>query len=91
MPFAFIMGVEYDDAFQVAEMLGVKTFLNEFIAYERLGIIIKNRVLERGGTVMSVSTANNLKSIATGIRNSKIAGLTVTFTRPNFLILDAIA
>lgn len=63
MPFAFIMGVEYDDAFQVAEMLGVKTFLNEFIAYERLGIIIKNRVLERGGTVLSVSTANDLKSI----------------------------
>ena len=49
------MGVEYKDAFQVAEMLGVKTFLNEFIAYERLGIIIKNRVLERGGAVLSVS------------------------------------
>jgi len=55
MPLAFVMGVEYDDAFNVAELLGVKTFLNEFIAYDRLGKMIKNRVFDRNGTVMSVS------------------------------------
>ncbi|XP_066924761.1 solute carrier family 28 member 3-like isoform X1 [Clytia hemisphaerica] len=54
MPFAFIMGVDYKDSFEVAKMLGIKTFLNEFIAYEKLGDIIKNRVLERGGLTMSI-------------------------------------
>ena len=55
MPLAFVMGVDYADAFSVAELLGVKTFLNEFIAYKRLGKIIENRVYGRDGTVMSVS------------------------------------
>ena len=59
MPFAYIMGVDYEDSFEVAKMLGIKTFLNEFIAYEKLGDIIKNRVLQRGGLTMSVSGSKN--------------------------------
>lgn len=55
MPFAYIMGVSWDDAFIVGELLGVKTFLNEFIAYERLGKLIFNRVNENDKAKMSVS------------------------------------
>lgn len=54
MPFAFIMGIEIDDSFHVAELLGVKTFLNEFIAYKRLGKIIDNRVHGTTGTKISI-------------------------------------
>jgi CNT family concentrative nucleoside transporter len=36
-PLAFVLGVPWHDAAQVGEMLGVKTVLNEFLAYERLG------------------------------------------------------
>lgn len=36
------MGVQWQDCDEVAELLGVKTFLNEFIAYERLAVLIKN-------------------------------------------------
>ena len=54
MPFAFVMGIELDDSFEVAELLGVKTFLNEFIAYKRLGKLIDNRVHRNGGTTLSV-------------------------------------
>ena len=43
MPLAYVMGVTWDDSFKVAELLGVKTFLNEFVAYERLGEMVKNR------------------------------------------------
>ena len=43
MPFAYIMGVPREDAFVVAELLGVKSFLNEFIAYKRLSVYITNR------------------------------------------------
>ncbi|XP_014677138.1 PREDICTED: solute carrier family 28 member 3-like isoform X2 [Priapulus caudatus] len=42
-PFAFLMGVEWNDCALVAELLGTKTFLNEFIAYDRLGEFIINR------------------------------------------------
>lgn len=54
MPFAFIMGVEWKDSFVVAELLGIKTFLNEFVAYERLGKLIANRVRDLEGTKISV-------------------------------------
>ena len=43
MPLAFIMGVEWKDSGYVAELLGMKTFLNEFIAYDKLAEFIQNR------------------------------------------------
>ena len=51
MPFAYIMGVQWDDAFEVAELLGVKTFLNEFISYKRLAKLIENRVNDNGNYI----------------------------------------
>ncbi|XP_028926453.1 sodium/nucleoside cotransporter 2 [Ornithorhynchus anatinus] len=35
-PMAFMMGVDWADCPMVAEMMGVKFFLNEFVAYEQL-------------------------------------------------------
>jgi len=37
------MGVAPEDCRIVARMVGVKTFVNEFLAYEDLGIVRKNR------------------------------------------------
>ena len=51
MPFAYIMGVSWDDSFIAAELLGVKTFLNEFVAYQRLSVYIKNRETGSGNTL----------------------------------------
>ncbi len=44
MPVAFMMGVPYEESFTVAELLGVKLFLNEFVAYEQLSELKKNRL-----------------------------------------------
>ena len=55
MPFAYIMGVAWDDCFQVAELLGVKTFVNEFAAYEQLSKLITNRRQNLGGKVLTAS------------------------------------
>jgi concentrative nucleoside transporter, CNT family len=38
-PLAWLMGVEWQDAILVGQLLGEKTILNEFIAYPHLGII----------------------------------------------------
>ncbi|XP_022330339.2 solute carrier family 28 member 3-like isoform X2 [Crassostrea virginica] len=41
-PLVFLMGVESRDCCVVARMVGIKTFINEFLAYEDLGRVIQN-------------------------------------------------
>lgn len=53
-PVAFIMGVEWKDCDVVAELLGTKTFLNEFIAYTQLAGFIKNRQALNGLRTISI-------------------------------------
>lgn len=36
-PLSFVMGVEWNDCLKVSELIGVKTFINEFVAYDQLG------------------------------------------------------
>ncbi|XP_068458558.1 sodium/nucleoside cotransporter 1 [Clinocottus analis] len=44
MPVAFMMGVPYEESFLVAELIGTKLFLNEFVAYEKLSELKDNRL-----------------------------------------------
>lgn len=44
MPVAFMMGIPYDESFTVAELIGTKVFLNEFVAYEKLAKLKANRL-----------------------------------------------
>uniref|UniRef100_A0A3Q4H6L5 Sodium/nucleoside cotransporter n=1 Tax=Neolamprologus brichardi TaxID=32507 RepID=A0A3Q4H6L5_NEOBR len=43
MPLSFMMGVSFEDSFIVAELMGIKTFLNEFVAYQKLSELINRR------------------------------------------------
>ncbi|XP_052808155.1 solute carrier family 28 member 3-like [Mya arenaria] len=43
-PIVFLMGVAPEDCRVVARMVGIKTFVNEFLAYEDLGKVRNNRV-----------------------------------------------
>lgn len=43
MPFSFMMGVDWEDSFMVARLIGYKTFFNEFVAYEHLSKLINLR------------------------------------------------
>ncbi|XP_007937992.1 solute carrier family 28 member 3 [Orycteropus afer afer] len=43
MPFSFMMGVDWQDSFMVAKLIGYKTFFNEFVAYEKLSRFIQLR------------------------------------------------
>ncbi|XP_030844431.1 solute carrier family 28 member 3 [Strongylocentrotus purpuratus] len=51
MPVAFIMGVEWADCRLVAELIGIKTFVNEFVAYDKLATFIDNRETGAGPTL----------------------------------------
>ncbi|XP_041853255.1 sodium/nucleoside cotransporter 1 [Melanotaenia boesemani] len=44
MPVAFMMGIPYEESFTVAELIGTKLFLNEFVAYEHLSTLKNNRL-----------------------------------------------
>ncbi|XP_070351888.1 solute carrier family 28 member 3-like isoform X3 [Equus asinus] len=43
MPFSFMMGVDWQDSFMVAKLIGYKTFFDEFVAYERLSELVDLR------------------------------------------------
>ena len=45
MPVAFMMGTDWEDCREVAELIGIKTFVNEFVAYIRLADMIDNGVI----------------------------------------------
>uniref|UniRef100_A0A8C5NRC5 Sodium/nucleoside cotransporter n=1 Tax=Junco hyemalis TaxID=40217 RepID=A0A8C5NRC5_JUNHY len=45
MPLAFLMGADWADSPIVAELLGIKIFLNEFVAYQQLSTYKKNRLM----------------------------------------------
>ncbi|XP_065544857.1 sodium/nucleoside cotransporter 1 isoform X2 [Lathamus discolor] len=44
MPVAFLMGADWADSPLVAELLGMKIFLNEFVAYQQLATYKKKRL-----------------------------------------------
>ncbi|XP_053128479.1 sodium/nucleoside cotransporter 1-like [Hemicordylus capensis] len=44
MPVAFLLGASWEDAGVVAELLGIKIFLNEFVAYQQLSTYKQRRL-----------------------------------------------
>lgn len=53
-PVAALMGVPWEDARQVGALLGVKTVLNEFFAYQQLAVLIsKGAISERAAVIAS--------------------------------------
>ena len=53
-----MMGVHWEDSYAVAELLGIKTFLNEFVGYTELAKIICNRRLQLVGQRMITVSDN---------------------------------
>ncbi|KAJ3604447.1 hypothetical protein NHX12_029187 [Muraenolepis orangiensis] len=42
-PLAFMLGVAWEDSFLVGELIGIKIFLNELLAYEKMSELVKLR------------------------------------------------
>ena len=67
-PLAWLMGVPWADAMQVGQLIGVKTILNEFVAYGQLSSMIPAGKLSHPRSVIIVTYAlcgfANLGSIA---------------------------
>ena len=52
-PVALLMGIPWQDATQVGSLLGIKTVLNEFIAYQQLGLAIEAGTLSPRSSVIA--------------------------------------
>uniref|UniRef100_A0A087YLL9 Solute carrier family 28 member 3 n=1 Tax=Poecilia formosa TaxID=48698 RepID=A0A087YLL9_POEFO len=52
--YIFMMGVSWEDSFIVAELIGKKTFLNEFVVYQKLSEFIQRRTAGGPGYVDGV-------------------------------------
>lgn len=75
MPLTFIMGVEWEDAGTVAELIGIKTFLNEFFAYDKLSLMIKNRAECLEGPVISIRSETIATYALCGFANLSSIGI----------------
>jgi len=67
MPFAFLMGVPWEECAKVGQLLGTKTIINEFIAYDQLGKMISSGQLsQRSITIVTYALCGfaNFASIA---------------------------
>jgi len=53
IPLTFVMGIEWDDCEKISRLIGLKTILNEFIAYRELGVLIENGEISQRSTVIA--------------------------------------
>lgn len=66
-PVAFIMGVPWADCLHVGQLLGVKVIFNEFLSYQKMGLLIDAGLLqERSRTIATYALCSfaNFGSIA---------------------------
>jgi CNT family concentrative nucleoside transporter len=52
-PLVWIMGIDWADSLYVGELLGIKTVLNEFVAYPRLGEFKEMGLISERSVIMS--------------------------------------
>jgi nucleoside transporter len=72
-PFAWLMGVDPDDCSEVAILIGLKIFANEFVAYEKLAFTFKDQISERSYYIASFALCGFSNFGSVGIQ---LGGLT---------------
>ncbi|XP_052896214.1 solute carrier family 28 member 3-like [Anopheles moucheti] len=67
-PLAFVMGVSWKDSEQVGQVIGIKTVVNEFVAYQRLGEFIRDEVItKRSATIATYAICGFANPSSLGI------------------------
>ena len=64
MPVAFLLGADWEDCFVVGKLFGMKTFLNEFVAYEDMKPYIENRL---NGTFAKYDMDGNIRFMSVSL------------------------
>ncbi|XP_041965942.1 sodium/nucleoside cotransporter 1 [Alosa sapidissima] len=77
MPVAFMMGIPIEDAYVVAELIGTKLFLNEFIAYEKLSELKNNRLNGLTAETISIRSETICTYALCGFANFSSLGIVI--------------
>ncbi|XP_031420308.1 sodium/nucleoside cotransporter 1 isoform X2 [Clupea harengus] len=77
MPIAFMMGVPIQEAYIVAELIGTKLFLNEFIAYKELSELKNNRLSGLTENTISVRSETICTFALCGFANFSSLGIVI--------------
>ena len=63
----WLMGIPWGDAMQAGELLGIKAFLTEFIAYVRLGELPADALSLRSRTIIAYALCGFANFVSLGI------------------------
>jgi len=77
-PFAFLMGIPANECLAAGELLGLKTFMNEFVAFEQFGTWMKEespRLSLRSQAIMTYALSGFANFGAIGIQIGGIGGI----------------
>ena len=75
-PFAFLMGVPWNESLQVGNLLGIKIAVNEFVGYAKLGKLIANGELsERAATIATYALCGFANFSSIGIQIGGIGAI----------------
>jgi concentrative nucleoside transporter, CNT family len=75
-PLAWLMGVPPQDCMQVGVLLGKKTILNEFLAYQDLKVLIDNKQISQRGIIIATYALCNFANVGSiGITIGGISGM----------------
>ena len=80
-PVAFLMGIPSTDCMAAGELLGLKTFLNEFVAFERFGDWVKqdpDKLSPRSRAIITYALSGFSNFGAIGIQIGGIGGIAPT-------------
>ncbi|XP_070576275.1 solute carrier family 28 member 3-like [Ptychodera flava] len=75
MPIAYLMGVEWNDCFIVAELIGIKIATSVLVSFDKLAVILENRQL---GLEPSISPRSELIATYALCGFSHVAGIGMT-------------
>lgn len=63
IPLAWIMGVKWEECDEVARLVGIKTIINEFVAYQQMGESKRAGLLSVSIVIFEIFRENNVDKI----------------------------
>lgn len=76
IPVVYMMGVAWEECETVAKLVGIKTIVNEFIAYQKLGVLMKEGVLSnRAVTIATYALCGYANPGSIGVTLASLGGI----------------
>jgi pyrimidine nucleoside transport protein len=76
IPLAWLMGVEYEDCFEVGKLIGIKSLVNEFVAYAKLKELTDGDMIsDRSKTISTYALCGFSNPASVGIQISAFSTL----------------